>query len=156
MKRSSHHILLVDDDLGRQFLTQHALRKTLSDRSTVHLANSGHEAIAYMMGEGEFSDRARHPFPTIVITDLNMPDGDGFDVLDFMRHNPEWNVVPRIMPWTIRGWECMCWRSGRGKAVCLHPGQIRVPVAASVKDFETWTARQTREGIGGGSCAASV
>lgn len=97
MKRSSHHILLVDDDLGQQFLTQRALKKALSPRSTVHLAKSGREAIAYMMGEGEFADRERHPFPTIVITDLNMPDGDGFDVLEFMQHNPEWAVVPRIM-----------------------------------------------------------
>ncbi len=97
MKRSAHHILLIDDDLGRLFLTQHALRKELSDRSTVHLANSGREGIAFMAGNGEFSDRARHPFPTIVITDLNMPDGDGFDVLQFMQHNPEWGVIPRIM-----------------------------------------------------------
>ncbi len=97
MKRERHHILLVDDDLNQQFLSKRALQKALSNRSTVHIANSGNEAIAYMIGEGEFSDRDRYPFPTLVITDLNMPDGDGFDVLEFMHCNQEWSVVPRIM-----------------------------------------------------------
>lgn len=97
MKRERHHILLIDDDLNQQFLSKRALQKALSNRSTVHIASSGNQAIAYMIGEGEFGDRDRYPFPTLVITDLNMPDGDGFDVLEFMRCNPEWSVVPRVM-----------------------------------------------------------
>jgi CheY-like chemotaxis protein len=63
----------------------------------IRLAKYGEEGIAYMIGEGEFSDRTKFPFPTIVITDLKMSDGDGFDVLEFMQANPEWSVVPRIM-----------------------------------------------------------
>jgi CheY-like chemotaxis protein len=97
MKRAYHHILVVDDDQSQQFFSERALNKALSNRSTVHIASSGNQAIAYMIGEGEFSDRERYPFPTLVITDLNMPDGDGFDVLEFMRCNPEWSVVPRVM-----------------------------------------------------------
>jgi CheY-like chemotaxis protein len=97
MKREFHHILLVDDDITQQFLSRRALVKALSSRSTISLVDSGNKAIDYMIGEGEFGDRALHPFPTIVITDLNMPDGDGFDILEFMQCNPEWSVVPRIM-----------------------------------------------------------
>lgn len=98
MKRDQHHILLVDDDLAQQMFSRRALSKALSaTRSTIYVAGGGHEAISYMIGEGEFSDRDRHPFPTIVITDLNMPDGDGFDVLEFMQCNQEWSVVPRIL-----------------------------------------------------------
>lgn len=92
-----HRILLIDDNLDQQFLSTHALNKALHDRSTVNLANSGNEAIAYMIGEGKFADRQRYPFPTVVITDLNMPDGDGFDVLEFMQVNLQWGVVPRIV-----------------------------------------------------------
>lgn len=97
MTREHHHILLVDDDEGQQFLSERALNKALSHKSTVHIASSGSEAIAYMIGEREFRDRERYPFPTLVITDLHMPDGDGFDVLEFMQCNQEWAVVPRVL-----------------------------------------------------------
>ena len=97
MKRDFHHILLVEDDVAQQQLSRWALAKAAPDRCSVWVAGSGNEAIAYMIGEGEFGDRERHPFPTLVLTDLNMPDGDGFDVLEFMQCNHEWCVVPRIM-----------------------------------------------------------
>lgn len=97
MKRHHHHILLVDDDLGQQFLSRRALAKALGERSTIQLVGGGNEAIAYMIGEGAFADRQRHPFPTLIITDLHMPDGDGFDVLEFLQCNPQWSVVPRIL-----------------------------------------------------------
>jgi CheY-like chemotaxis protein len=90
-------ILLIDDDVDDQFLAQVALEKVLPPRSSVALAHNGDEAIAYMIGEGVFADRERHPFPSLVITDLKMPNGDGFDVLEFLQNNPAWNVVPRLM-----------------------------------------------------------
>jgi CheY-like chemotaxis protein len=97
MKRETHHILLADDDVGQQFLSKRALDKAITTRSTISLVDSGKAAIAYIKGEGEFANRELHPFPTIVITDLNMPDGDGFDLLEFMQGNQEWSVVPRII-----------------------------------------------------------
>lgn len=97
MLRSIHRILLVDDDLDERLLTERALRKCVGAKSSIHLANSGNHAIRYMIGEEEYADRTRFPFPTLVITDLNMVDGDGFDVLEFLQTNPEWVVVPRIM-----------------------------------------------------------
>lgn len=91
------HILLVDDDADERFFAGRALRKALSARGTIAIVSSGNEAIAYLIGEGEFKDRVLHPFPSAVITDLHMADGDGFDVLEFMQHNREWSVVPRII-----------------------------------------------------------
>jgi len=90
-------VLLIDNDVDDQFLSQLALEKVLPAGSTVHAAHSGDEAIAYMIGEGKFADRERYPFPSLIITDLRMPDGDGFDVLEFLQNNPAWNVVPRLM-----------------------------------------------------------
>lgn len=95
MKNSTHRILLVDDGLDQGFLTHRALTK-LTAVGSVHLARSGNEAISYLMGEGEFADRRKFPFPTIVITDLGM-NGDGFDILEFLQGNPAWSVVPAIM-----------------------------------------------------------
>lgn len=63
----------------------------------MQVVHSGQAAIAYMIGEGKFADRAAYPFPSLVITDLEMADGDGFHVLEFLQKDPAWNVVPRLM-----------------------------------------------------------
>jgi CheY-like chemotaxis protein len=97
MQTHGLRILLIDNDVDDQFLSQLALEKVLPSGSVVHAVHSGDEAVAYMIGEGEFSDREKHPFPSLVITDLKMPNGDGFDVLEFLKNNPAWNVVPRLM-----------------------------------------------------------
>lgn len=92
-----HRILLADDSVDEQFLFQRALHTVLPDGASIHVVSSGNEAIAYMIGEGKFGDRQKHPFPTVVVTDLNMDDGDGFDVLEFLKENPAWSIVPRIV-----------------------------------------------------------
>lgn len=69
----------------------------MGGRGTVNVVSSGDEGIEYMIGEGKFADRTKYPFPTLVITDLNMDQGDGFDVLEFMQNNPAWSVVPRVV-----------------------------------------------------------
>jgi CheY-like chemotaxis protein len=90
-------ILIVDDDVDDQFISVRALRQAMPQGGTLNCASSGNEAVAYMIGEGQFADRTRYPFPTLLITDLNMADGDGLAVLAFMHGNPGWSVVPRIV-----------------------------------------------------------
>jgi CheY-like chemotaxis protein len=90
-------VLVVDDDIDDQLFSKLALEKVLRKGSTVQVVQSGNEAIAYMIGEGTYADRTIYPFPTLIITDLKMTDGDGFHVLEFLQNNPAWNVVPRLM-----------------------------------------------------------
>lgn len=97
MKTHGVRILLIDNDFDEQYLQQLALEKVLRPNSMVHVVSSGDEAIALMIGEGKFADREAYPFPSLIITDLNMEQGDGFDVLEFLQNNLAWNVVPRIV-----------------------------------------------------------
>jgi CheY-like chemotaxis protein len=90
-------ILLVDNDFDDQFFQERALQKVLRPNSSITMVSSGNEAIAYMIGEGKYADRETYPFPSLIITDLKMPRGDGFDVLEFLKNNPAWNIVPRIV-----------------------------------------------------------
>lgn len=96
MRKTSPTILVVDDDANDIMLTLSAFR-AVGAGSRMHSACSGQEAIAYLSGEGKFSDRAAFPYPDIVITDLKMPDGDGFTVLEHFKRNPEWAVIPTVV-----------------------------------------------------------
>src|SRR5690349_21621669 len=96
MKTEHPTILVVGDNATDQRLIQMAFR-SIGVTDPIHYVDSGKKAIAYMMGEGEFGDRARFAYPTFVLTDLYMENGDGFDVLEFLKTNPEWAIIPTIV-----------------------------------------------------------
>jgi len=89
-------ILVVEDDENDQFLIERALR-TAGVAGPIHLVRDGAEAIAYFMGEGKFADRKAYTYPTFVMTDLKMPKVDGFGVLEFLKGNPEWAIIPTVV-----------------------------------------------------------
>jgi CheY-like chemotaxis protein len=90
-------LLVVDDDADQRLLIERAFRSAAGDGVTVRGLGSGNDAIRYLAGEGMYADRSAYPFPSFIVTDLNMPNGDGFAVLEFLQANPAWSVVPRIV-----------------------------------------------------------
>jgi CheY-like chemotaxis protein len=96
MKKYHATILIVEDDPNDQFLIKEAL-KQIGVTDPIQAVGSGAEAIAYMMGEGKYSDRQKYAYPTFIMTDLKMPNGDGFAVLEFLKSNPQWKVIPTIV-----------------------------------------------------------
>jgi two-component system response regulator len=81
-------ILQVDDDPNDVFLLQHALRK-VGVGNPIQVAGDGQEAIDYLQGAGKFADRAKFPFPCLVLLDLKLPFVMGLDVLRWIRQQPE-------------------------------------------------------------------
>ena len=96
MRRSNPTVLVVDDDPNDLMFIQSAFR-TAAAGVQVQTVNSGQEAIAYLAGDGKFSDRNVYVYPDFVITDLKMPDGDGFSVLEHFKRNPNWAVIPTVV-----------------------------------------------------------
>jgi CheY-like chemotaxis protein len=96
MKTTNPTILIVDDDPNDLLLIQAAFRAS-GVTSSIQTVNSGDEAIAYLAGEGKFADRSIYGHPDFVITDLKMPDGDGFSVLQHFKRNPDWAVIPTVV-----------------------------------------------------------
>jgi two-component system response regulator len=76
--------LLADDSEDDALLLELAFQR-LERFRLVRGAMDGRQTIAYLRGEGEFSDRSKHPFPHLLLLDLRMPRGDGFDVLRWLR-----------------------------------------------------------------------
>lgn len=81
-------LLLVEDNEDDAFFMQRALRNAGVSSSPVHLVD-GREAIAYLSGEGRYTDRGAHPLPAVVFLDLNLPYKTGLQVLEWIRQAPE-------------------------------------------------------------------
>jgi DNA-binding response OmpR family regulator len=81
-------ILQVDDDPNDVFLLQHALKKA-GVANPVQVVGDGQQAIDYLQGAGKFGDRAKFPFPCLVLMDLKLPFVMGLDVLRWIRQQHE-------------------------------------------------------------------
>ena len=66
----------------------------------MEVVRDGDEAVAYLKGEGKFSDRVKYPLPALMLLDLKMPRRDGFQVLDWIRRQPELNAM-RVIVLTV-------------------------------------------------------
>jgi CheY-like chemotaxis protein len=51
----------------------------------VGIAQDGGQAIAYLEGRHEFTDRQKFPYPDVLFLDLKMPRVTGFEVLDWLQ-----------------------------------------------------------------------
>ncbi len=78
-------ILIVDDSSDDVLLLKRAFKKS-GVANPIHRVKSGSEAIAYLQGISPFEDRNKHPMPSVILLDLQMPEGDGFDVLQWIRN----------------------------------------------------------------------
>jgi CheY-like chemotaxis protein len=96
VKKYNATILLVDDDADFLTFVERAFRQN-GVTSPIHRAHDGAEAIAYMMGEGKYADRKTYEYPTFIMTDLKMPNADGFAVLQHLKSNPEWAIIPTVV-----------------------------------------------------------
>ena len=87
LMKEQQTILLVDDSESDIFLLCKAFTKAEFNPSVQEVHN-GEEAIAYLAGDGAYSDRAQFPLPAMMLLDLNMPRKNGFDVLTWLRAQP--------------------------------------------------------------------
>lgn len=89
-------VLLVEDEANDVFLMQRAVRK-MNVPVSLKIAEDGEEAIAYLSGCGEYSDRHRYPLPCLILLDINMPRKNGFDVLEWLRQDNTLAHIPVAM-----------------------------------------------------------
>ena len=77
------HVLLADDNTDMRDYA----RRLLSQRWTVDAVSNGREALA--------AARARRP--DVIVTDVMMPELDGFGLLKELRADPELAAIPVVM-----------------------------------------------------------
>jgi len=89
-------ILYVEDEEGDVLLMRLAFTRARLP-NPVHSAQDGAEAIDYLEGKGPFADRNEHPLPSLVILDLNLPKKSGFEVLRWVRQQPQFSSLPVVI-----------------------------------------------------------
>ncbi len=96
MKKYHSTILIVDDEPHDVTFIESSFR-TIGVTDPIHSVHSGQEAIAYMMGDGKYSDRGVYAYPTFITIDLKLPGKSGFAVLEYLKKNPEWAIIPTVV-----------------------------------------------------------
>ena len=96
MTMSQATILHVEDDSNDVLLFRHAFQKA-GIGCNLQAVGDGDEAIAYLHGDKEFSNRQAHPLPNLVLLDLKMPRVSGFEVLSWMRQAEEYRRIPVVI-----------------------------------------------------------
>ncbi len=89
-------ILYVEDEPTDVMLLRIAFTRA-GLTNPVHVAVDGAQAIDYLAGNGPFADRSQHPLPALVLLDLNLPKKSGFDVLSWIRQQPQLSSLPVVI-----------------------------------------------------------
>src|SRR3954471_22341411 len=73
-------ILIADDDADDRDLIKAAFDES-STQHRISFVENGEELLHYLKRNGHYADESLHPFPQIILLDLNMPKKDGREAL---------------------------------------------------------------------------
>ena len=89
-------ILLVEDDASDAELFRRGFEKANVLNPLVQLHN-GDEALAYLAGVDQYSDRVKFPLPALILLDLKMPGMTGLQLLQWMRTQRDIRRIPVVV-----------------------------------------------------------
>jgi len=90
------YILLAEDQEVDVFLLKRAFRQAGLPHTVINVPD-GEKAVNYLKGYPPFDDRAKYPFPQLLVLDLKMPKVNGFDVLAWMAGRPDMSHLPVVV-----------------------------------------------------------
>ena len=89
-------IVLAEDDDGHASLVQRNLERAGLANGLTRLKD-GQEALDYVRGQGDYSDRNTSQQPVLLLLDIKMPRVDGIEVLRQIKADPKTALIPVIM-----------------------------------------------------------
>jgi len=89
-------ILLVEDNMDDAELAIRALRKNNIANYLIHLKD-GAEALDFLFGKGDYSERNTNNKPKVILLDLKMPKVDGIEVLKQIKRNENTKAIPVVV-----------------------------------------------------------
>jgi two-component system, response regulator len=89
-------ILLVEDNPRDAELTIRALKRKNLANNLYHVED-GVEALDFLFGRGNYSDRDMNEPPKVVLLDLKLPRIDGLEVLSALKHDERTRSIPVVI-----------------------------------------------------------
>lgn len=106
LERNPLKILMADDDDDDKLLTKDALTESRV-LNELYFVSNGVELLDYLKGVGEYADREKYPYPSIVLLDLNMPKMDGREALASIKADEKLRSIPVVILTTSKAEEDM-------------------------------------------------
>lgn len=118
-------VLVAEDDPNDVRLLELAAQQFPPQEIGFHVVRDGEQAMAYLRGEGVYSDRQAYPLPDLVLLDVRMPRVDGFQVLHWIRAQPDLKRL-KVFVWADSQFYSDIDRAQKGGAdrVIPKPNQI--------------------------------
>jgi CheY-like chemotaxis protein len=89
-------VLAAEDEESDAMILRLAFQKLRSLHPLI-LVRDGQEAVDYLSGKGDLSDRSVYPLPALIVVDLKMPRMNGTDVLGWLAMRPEFKDIPAVV-----------------------------------------------------------
>src|SRR5882724_7826327 len=95
-QKAEYLVLLAEDSEDDGLLLEMAFGQ-LDRLRLLPRMSDGAQTIAYLNGDGKYSDRRHYPLPGLLLLDLRMPGVDGCQVLEWLRTNPLPKLVVAVL-----------------------------------------------------------
>ncbi|MDL2344466.1 response regulator [Deinococcus sp. MIMF12] len=82
------HFLLIDDNVADQLLAQEAFGQLCPD-CTLRIFSGGRSALDWLQSAPDH--------PDVILLDVNMPEMNGFEVLQELKRDPRLALIPVVM-----------------------------------------------------------
>ena len=89
-------IMLVEDRDDDVLLVRKSLERAWIN-NPLQVVRNGEEAMNYLAGEGRYSRRTEYPLPDLILLDLKLPGIDGFEVLQWIRRQPDFGSITVVV-----------------------------------------------------------
>ncbi len=96
MNQIKRPILLVEDDPNDVLLIRRAFAQSRVT-APLQVLHDGNVAVVYLEGKGAYADRARYPFPMLMLLDLKLPGKSGFEILRWIQERKELSAPPIVV-----------------------------------------------------------
>jgi CheY-like chemotaxis protein len=96
MQISDSLSLVAEHNQDDHTFIQRALKRS-GVVNRIAIVNDGEEATNYLRGFGPYANRALHPLPRLIITDLKMPKMGGIELLKWISERREFRLIPAIV-----------------------------------------------------------
>ncbi len=93
----SSRVILVAEDNPDDALIFRLMFGRANLGFSLHMVEDGQQVIDWLAGKECYSDRAKYPLPERVLLDLKMPVKNGFEALEWIRRQKDFQNLPVII-----------------------------------------------------------